>query len=98
MSRHGKHRLTNEQIGELLNIWLDCDEDDKSTEFMLQFMQDRTGLSLDAVLWFIETSPDGHVSKAVYWGDRLGEHVPNDLRRAAKQEALDLKKYKAEHE
>lgn len=88
--------FSEEEVGILLNTWLDCDEDDKSTEFMLQYMQDITGLSLDAVLAFIEESPDGHVSKAVYWGDKLGHHVPNELRRAAAQERCELRKLKRE--
>lgn len=87
---------TDEQIGLLLNTWLDCDEQDKSTEYMLQFMQDVTGLSLEAVLAFIEESPDGHVSKAVYWGDKLGVHVPNELRIAARQEQRELRQLEKE--
>ena len=31
-----------------------CDENDKSTEFMLQYMQDVAGVSLDTVLQFLE--------------------------------------------
>lgn len=31
-----------------------CNENDKSTEFMLQFMQDVAGATLDEVLEFLE--------------------------------------------
>jgi hypothetical protein len=32
-----------------------CDENDKSTEYMLQYMQDISGCDLDTVIEFLET-------------------------------------------
>ena len=84
------HGITSQQAGDMLNAWLDCDEEDRSTEYMLQYMQDMAGVDLDTVLAFIEESPDGHLSKAVYWGDKFGEPIPDDLRIAAKQEQKEL--------
>ena len=31
-----------------------CDEEDKSTEFMLQYMQDYAGVDLDCVMSFLQ--------------------------------------------
>ena len=42
----------------LLAAWQYCDDEDKSTEFMLQFMQDVSGLDLDDVLEFIENTDE----------------------------------------
>lgn len=38
----------------LLEAWSYCDKHDKSTEFMLQFMQDMAGVDLDCVINFLE--------------------------------------------
>ena len=38
----------------LFESWIYCDIHDKSTEFMLQYMQDTAGVSLDCVLIFLE--------------------------------------------
>lgn len=35
-----------------------CDVNDKSTEFMLQYMQDYAGVDLDCVLNFLEKTKD----------------------------------------
>lgn len=40
----------------LCEAWLYCDENDKSTEFMLQYMQDVANVSLDYVIKFIENT------------------------------------------
>jgi hypothetical protein len=42
----------------LLEAWAYCDEHDKSTEFMLQYMQDFAMVDLDCVLNFIEETAD----------------------------------------
>jgi hypothetical protein len=42
----------------LLEAWAYCDEEDKSTEFMLQYMQDAAGVDLDCVLKFMERTTD----------------------------------------
>lgn len=44
----------------LLGAWQYCDENDKSTEFMLQYMQDLGGVDLDCVLDFIQNTPASH--------------------------------------
>lgn len=42
----------------LFTAWAYCDENDKSTEFMLQYMQDFAGVDLDCVVNFIEKTTD----------------------------------------
>lgn len=42
----------------LKEAWEWCDENDKSTEFMLQFMQDVAKVDLDCVLNFLEKEMD----------------------------------------
>ena len=43
----------------LLEAWQHCDEEDKSTEFMLQYMQDVANVDLDCVVNFLQrTSED----------------------------------------
>lgn len=43
----------------LLAAWHYCDKNDKSTEFMLEYMQDVAGVDLDCVLEFIQnTEPE----------------------------------------
>lgn len=38
----------------LAEAWKYCDEEDKSTEFMLQYMADSANISLDTVIMFLE--------------------------------------------
>lgn len=38
----------------LLEAWQYCDNQDKSTEFMLEYMQDFAGVDLDCVVKFIQ--------------------------------------------
>jgi hypothetical protein len=47
--------LTKEK---LLTAWQFCDDNDKSTEFMLQFMQDFAGVDLYCVVSFIQKTSD----------------------------------------
>ena len=42
----------------LLEAWAYCDINDKSTEFMLQYMQDMAGVNFDCVMNFIEKTTD----------------------------------------
>ncbi len=42
-----------ETKNKLLEAWLYCDENDKSTEFMIQYMQDIANVDLDCVMNFI---------------------------------------------
>jgi len=41
-------------VTKLFAAWDYCNEHDKSTEFMLQYMQDVSGCDLDTVLKFIK--------------------------------------------
>lgn len=42
----------------LLEAWQYCDDNDKSTAFMLEYMQDFAKVDLDCVLSFIERTTD----------------------------------------
>lgn len=42
----------------LMEAWAWCDDEDKSTEFMLQYMQDVGGVDLDCVIAFLRDTPD----------------------------------------
>jgi hypothetical protein len=42
----------------LLTAWQYCNDTDKSTEFMLQYMQDFANVDLDTVIEFIESIED----------------------------------------
>lgn len=59
----------NDQIKEKLHrIWFECDENNNSTEFMLQYMQDSTGLSYEKVLEFVlETMKE----ERIIWAKKL---------------------------
>lgn len=43
-----------ETKAKLFEAWQYCDDSDKSTEFMLQYMQDVAGVDLDCVINFIQ--------------------------------------------
>ena len=40
----------------LFEAWDYCDENDKSTEFMIQYMQDTANVSFDTVIEFIQNT------------------------------------------
>ena len=42
----------------LFEAWQYCDDEDKSTEFMLEYMQDFAGVDLDCVMNFIHKTTD----------------------------------------
>ena len=42
----------------LLAAWQYCDDEDKSTEFMIQFMMDNANVDMDCVVNFIEKTTD----------------------------------------
>ena len=42
----------------LLEAWQYCDVNDKSTEFMIQYMQDVAKVDFDCVINFIENTTD----------------------------------------
>ena len=48
----------------LLEAWQYCDDEDKSTEFMLQYMQDYAGVDLDCVINFLQKTT---VEERVNW-------------------------------
>lgn len=52
----------------LFEAWAYCDENDKSTEFMLQYMQDFAGVDLDCVINFISKTTD---SQRKEWHNKL---------------------------
>lgn len=57
-------RITEEK---LLSAWAYCDAEDKSTNFMLQYMQDVAGVDLSCVLKFIQNTSD---EKRKQWYDK----------------------------
>jgi hypothetical protein len=42
----------------LLAAWQYCDDEDKSTEFMIQFMMDNAKVDMDCVINFIKKTTD----------------------------------------
>jgi|ADurb_Gly_01_Slu_FD_contig_31_377119_length_334_multi_2_in_0_out_0_2 hypothetical protein len=42
----------------LLAAWQYCDDEDKSTEFMIQFMMDNAKVDMDCVVNFMNKTPD----------------------------------------
>lgn len=42
----------------LFGAWQYCDDNDKSTEYMLQYMQDYAGVDLDCVINFMQKTTD----------------------------------------
>lgn len=47
-------KITGKQKEVLMDAWDWCDDKDKSTEFMLQYMADMAGVEYDDVVLFIE--------------------------------------------
>ncbi len=47
----------------LFEAWQFCDDNDKSTEFMLQYMQDYANVDEDCVINFIEKTTDEERTK-----------------------------------
>ena len=47
-----------ETRNKLFEAWQYCDDNDKSTEFMLQYMQDFAGVDLDCVINFMQKTTD----------------------------------------
>ena len=50
--------MRSETKRKLLTAWQYCDDHDKSTEFMLQYMQDVAGVALDCVISFMQKTTD----------------------------------------
>jgi len=47
-----------ETKNKLLEAWQYCDVNDKSTEFMLEYMQDVANVDLDCVINFLQKTSD----------------------------------------
>lgn len=45
--------MTQNQINQLIEAWNYCDDEDKSTEFMLAYMADSAGVDYDDVVTWI---------------------------------------------
>ena len=62
--------ITEEQKELLLDAWLWCDIEDKSTEFMLQYMSDVAEVEFDEVVDFVRETTDKerdeHFKKSEY--------------------------------
>jgi hypothetical protein len=50
--------MKTETKNKLLAAWQYCDDNDKSTEFMLEYMQDVANVDLDCVINFIQKTTD----------------------------------------
>lgn len=50
--------MKTETRNKLFEAWALCDEDDKSTEFMIEYMQDFAGVDFDCVINFITTTTE----------------------------------------
>ena len=72
--KKAKHNIDIGKAALLLMAWEYADEEDKSTEWMLQYMQDTAEVSLDAVLYFLKETPNDstHEERTAYWEKRLG--------------------------
>ena len=46
--------INEDQMHKLFEAWAYCDHFDKSTEFMLQYMQDKAEIDLDTSLQFLQ--------------------------------------------
>lgn len=53
--------MREETRNRLFEAWQYCDNEDKSTEFMLQYMQDVASVDLDCVINFIEKYSDKRI-------------------------------------
>lgn len=51
--KQGGEQMKRETKNKLLEAWKYCDENNKSSEFMLEYMQSAAGVNLDCVLNFI---------------------------------------------
>lgn len=49
--------MTPEQKEILFDAWDYCDDEDKSTEFMFQYMSDMAGVDYDDVVQFVVDTP-----------------------------------------
>lgn len=68
-----KHGLTLAHCMALGVAWDYADEQNKSTEWMLQYMQDVAGVSLSAVNYYLRETPNGltPAQRDAYWRKRF---------------------------
>lgn len=59
-------KMTDSQREALLDAWQWCDDNDKSTEFMLQYMSDMSGLDYDDVVDYLASSQSNNDRKTYY--------------------------------
>lgn len=71
----GFKRYTIKQVYDMLEAWAYCDEKDKSTEFMLQYMSDSSGVEYDDVVDYITSGRGGKDRDKYYAG--LQQHLNN---------------------
>lgn len=76
-------KLTRQKLMEAQNY---CDNNDKSTEFMLQYMQDYAGVDLDCVINFIQElksntidNNEPYVEVFVTKNNKLRAYISNNL-------------------
>lgn len=50
--------MKSETKNKLFEAWAYCDEEDKSTEFMIQYMQDYAGVDHNCVMTFLIKTTD----------------------------------------
>lgn len=55
--------MTAETRNKLFEAWAYCDEEDKSTEFMIQYMQDYASVDFDCVMNFLTKTTDDQRSE-----------------------------------
>ncbi len=58
--------INKNQKAFILDAWAYCDEEDKSTEFMLSYMSDLSGVDYDDVVAYI-TSEQAKLDRAEYY-------------------------------
>ncbi len=73
-----KHGLTPAKVDSALIAWAMADELDKSTAWMLQYMQDTARISLEAVNYILRTTPNGLTNDQAraWWVKRFESERP----------------------
>lgn len=71
--------MTEEQIQSLLDAWAYCDEEDKSTEFMLQYMSDMANVDYDDVVTWITSKAAAKARKEYYAARRKAQETLKKL-------------------
>jgi hypothetical protein len=79
--------MKNATKDKLFEAWAYCDEEDKSTEFMLQYMQDSAKVNLDTVLKFIETTSDS--DRRAWYKKQLTDTVSRIINGMSEKELIE---------